>query len=323
MAYTIVSFCGGGVRGLISSTILKNLASHNPRILRGTSLLAGTSIGADIVSSLTVGKSPAEIGDGIVLAAETVFKFPHSNPTSPAYDINLSLDLQRVMHSDKPLSSLQQQVVLTGFNVGAAPAGGNPATPWFAQLFTNVNSPLVDTAATQIAEAVVASGAMPGMLGSLGGYVDGAFVHHDPTLAAIALAVSSGVELGDIVAICIGTGFMANWIGCDTSKWGAQQWLMGDGSAMNSTPPLLVNQANLSPILNISLNGTSTNLMPWLCQMLLGKRYVYLNPTLESYIPENAWAPEQLQYLVSSAQELTATPAWQQATTLLDTYWTE
>jgi ABC-type sugar transport system substrate-binding protein len=50
------------------------------------------------------------------------------------------------------------------------------------------------------------------MLSSHGEKVDGAFVNRDPTLAAIASATNEGNRLEDIVVICIGTGFMANYI---------------------------------------------------------------------------------------------------------------
>jgi hypothetical protein len=138
---------------------------------------------------------------------------------------------------------------------------------------------------------------MPGMYGSHHGNVDGAFVNHDPTLAAIAAAVSNGVNLSDIAVICFGTGFMGNWIASDTSKWGAHQWQHGDDNPLNRTPKLLIN-GGISPVLNASLSGTSTNLVPQLCEMLLGReRYAYLNPTLDRIIPENDINPDDLHYM--------------------------
>ena len=172
-------------------------------------------------------------------------------------------------------------------------------------------------------EAVISSGAMPGMLPSYEGNVDGAFVRHDPTLAAIALAVNSGVDLKDIVAISIGTGFMANWIESDTQRWGAEQWLHGDGSGKNHVPPLLINDPSHRPILNLSLNGTSSTLIPMLCEMLLPGRYVNLNPVLPEYIPENAHRDEQLQALCEAADGFWEShpETWERTRELLSTYW--
>ena len=159
------------------------------------------------------------------------------------------------------------------------------------------------------------SGAMPGMFGSCQGNVDGAFVHHDPTLAAIALAVNSGVNHTDVVAICFGTGFMANSLGKATSRWGAERWQNGDPKNPYNTSPLPINAS--SPILNISLNGTSTKLMPMLNGMLFPKRYAYLNPMLQFFIPENDTDQADLNYLQAKPLEVDFSPAEE----LLASYW--
>jgi patatin-like phospholipase/acyl hydrolase len=105
-----MSFYGGGIRGLLSATLLGRLAAKYPQIPTNTTLLAGISTGSLIVSALS--------------SRQVVTQIPQ---------------------------------------------------------FSNTD--------TQIADVVVASGFMPGMLPSYLGTVDGAFVHHDPTLAAIALAL--------------------------------------------------------------------------------------------------------------------------------------
>jgi patatin-like phospholipase/acyl hydrolase len=74
---------------------------------------------------------------------------------------------------------------------------------------------------THLIDAVVSSGAMPAQMGSWKGNIDGALVNHDPSLAAIALAVNEGVDLSDITLIYFGTGLMSNWISSHTSTWGA------------------------------------------------------------------------------------------------------
>lgn len=324
MAYTIVSFCGGGIRGLLSSTLLRKLTEINPGIVTNTKLLAGTSTGSGIVGSLVRYKkyhSPLDCVQDIIkgfhLQAEKFFPKLCADPNAPAYGNAQFIGLQKHLHGENTLSSLSQHVLFTAFNVGAHDK------PWQPLLLTNVPKAPVPTADTRIADAVVASGSMPGMLPSYQGNVDGAFVHHDPTLAAIALAVNSGIALEEISVICFGTGFMANWIGSDTSLWGAHQWLKGDGSKDNRLPDLLINETGACPILNISLNGTSTNLIPMLSSMLLPGRYVYLNPVLDRLVPENAHSQDELDYLISSADSFPADnpEAWQKAKSLLSTYW--
>jgi len=51
-SYRILSFCGGGIRGLLSSGLLHRLAESCPRLVPDTDQLAGTSTGADIIRSI-------------------------------------------------------------------------------------------------------------------------------------------------------------------------------------------------------------------------------------------------------------------------------
>jgi hypothetical protein len=174
-------------------------------------------------------------------------------------------------------------------------------------------------------DAVVATSSMPGMFGAhaFGNYtgtVDGAFVNHDPTLAAIALAIHSGVNPSDIVAICFGTGLMANNLGSATQTWGVHQWQKGDHDNPYNVPPLLIN-GTPSPALNISLTGTSTSLTPLLAGMMLPGRYAYLNPTLPLYIPENETNMAVLDLLQAEAEAVTNTPAFATAEALVNKYW--
>jgi len=82
-----------------------------------------------------------------------------------------------------------------------------------------------------------------------------------------------------------------------------------------STPALLVNGA-ISPILNASLNGTSTTLMPQLAGMLLGDRYACINPKIP-FIAENDVTPSALAELVNAANGADLSAAEQ----LLANYW--
>lgn len=240
----------------------------------------------------------------------TLLGDPKTDPAKPAFSVDKVAARQRELHPFNPrLRELHQKVLFTSFHVG-----GGPGQSWHTVLFNNL--PKSTNAETRLVDAVVSSGAMPGQLGSWKGHIDGAFVNHDPTLAAIALAVNEGVALQDITAICFGTGFMANWIRSDTHAWGAQQWQNGDDNPADNTPPLLVNGTD-SPILNAMLNGTSTNLTPQLCGMMLGDRYAYLNPVLDRYIAEDDTNPNDLAYLESQSAKVDIS----QASSVVDKYW--
>jgi patatin-like phospholipase/acyl hydrolase len=311
--FKILSFCGGGMRGLASLVMLNQLHKLNPGIVKNADMLAGTSTGSGIAASLAHGMSPEEL----ILAYETVgrefFVDPGTDPNAPAYDMTKDYANVSRVFGTKTLADFSQNLLFTAFDVG------NSVTqqPWGPVLFNNfTGSP---TANTPIADAVAASGAMPGMLGShtfgnYNGLVDGAFVHHDPTLAAVALAVNSGIDPNDIVVICFGTGYMPNWLDASSANWGAAQW-QGTASAGNQVPALLINGVT-SPILNLCLNGTSTNTFPMIAGYLLPGRFAYQNPTIP-FTPENTTNPVKLFELVEAAKKVDTTVA----AGLVSTYW--
>jgi predicted acylesterase/phospholipase RssA len=307
-SYKILSFCGGGIRGLASATMLNYLYQKYPHIISGADLLAGTSTGADIAADLATGTIPQNLINFYLTDSVKFFKHPSTISRLPAYSIDLFAASVFAKYGQMKLSGLNQSVAMTTFNVG------DNTTNWFPIVFNNL--PQSDNADTLVAEAVVASSSMPGMFGSYKNMVDGAFVNHEPTIAAVALAVNSGVNLDDIVVINFGTGLMGNSLGPVTHHWGAHQWQDGEPSMSSEIYPLLIN-GKPSPILNISLNGTSANVTPMIANWLLPGRYVNLNPTLDMFIPENDTNPADLQYLQDTALEVDFTPA----ENLLQKYW--
>jgi uncharacterized protein len=293
-SYRILAFVGGGIRGMASARMLMRLTKHHPQLVANADLLAGTSVGSSIISSLVAGKSPAQVYDNLTTSAVKYFSHPNSDRSQPAFSVDEVVVGQRLLHPLNPrLNELDQKVLFTAFNVT-----GGPNNTWKPLLFNNLAKST--NAHTHLIDAVVSSGAMPAQMGSWKGNIDGAFVNHDPSLAAIALAVNEGVDLSDITLICFGTGLMSNWISSDTSTWGAQQWQNGDGNPQDHTPSVLINGTD-APVLNATLNGTSTNLVPDMVEMMLGGRYAYLNPTLDRFIAEDDTNPADLSYLKAQA----------------------
>ena len=62
LPYRILSFDGGGIRGLFQAVFTEEIDRHFP-VLSDISLLAGTSTGAIVAVALALGKSPPEIVD--------------------------------------------------------------------------------------------------------------------------------------------------------------------------------------------------------------------------------------------------------------------
>ena len=329
--FTILSFVGGGIRGLMSATILQRL-SQPPydTLINQTTMLAGCSTGAIISSELLAGTTPQGLIELFTGSEIGFYNNMNDKPDAPAYPMIDVLYSQEQLHGDTPVSQAAKDVLLVSFNVGALktnPDGRVVPKPWDPIMFTNLlgteqdrQSGLDGNSSTPIAIAACSSGAMPGQLGSVEGNVDGAFFNHDPTLAAICLAVHNGVPLEKIVAITIGTGLMPDWLASDTTNWGAKQWMNGDANPFDNTPPFLMNQTQPSPILDMCLSGTSANMMPRLCKMLLGDRYVNINPRLPCFIPENSTSPQAIN-LLQRHGESGDPENFEKAQALLRDYW--
>ncbi len=324
--FTILAFVGGGIRGLMSVTILKRLKEYRPDLIRDVDLIAGCSTGSIITSELLAGKTPEEIIHLFTHGELNFYDNMNTDPTAPAYPIKSVYETQDLLHGAKKVGDeTRKKVLFVTFNVGGLELvdGIVVPRPWSPWMVTNMltEADLKDGfdghVNYPIAKAATSSGSMPGQLNSFEGNVDGAFFNHDPTMAAIALAVHNGHKLEDISAITIGTGLMPDWVAPNTYEWGARQWMDGVPNPFENTTPFLMNQERSSPMLDMCLNGTSDNLMPTLAKLMLGDRFTNLNPRLPCFIPENSTSPQAISLLEDHGNKLDLETAYQ----LIDKYW--
>src|SRR5262245_47478400 len=61
MSYLVLTFDGGGIRGVLTARLLERLVADQPDLLEKTQLLAGTSTGGIIALGLAFGLSPARL----------------------------------------------------------------------------------------------------------------------------------------------------------------------------------------------------------------------------------------------------------------------
>ncbi len=327
MTYKILSFCGGGFRGLLSALMLRELDAkfkeETGRKLTDTAdMLCGTSTGATITALLGIELTPEELValyEGPIRAATAIGQTndPH-NPLFPNPRQQIGrLPKQIADRVDMAIREIKKHILFTTFQLGTPARGETPGQTWGPVLFHNL--PQSPSADTRLIDAVMASGAMPGLLGtySIGDlqYVDGAFFNHDPTLAAVAAAVDPlthmNLKVETVSVINFGTGLMPNWIGSDATCWGAYQWLNGVGGQDDNLPQILSNMApnQQIPVLNMILNGTSTNSIPYLASMMLGDRYANLNPQLSQYIGEADTSDNAIRVFKEALASLDFSPA--------------
>ena len=284
--YKILSLCGGGVRGIMSATILARLEASHPGFMSNIDLMAGTSTGSAIISLLLGNYTTKDLGKRLV---EFIKHYQpavkNHDPKRPMNNLHDFIDALTTIHNgNPPLSTFNQQVLMTSFQLGNVATGQH----WDQFIMTNFDDD--DTKQIGIVDATTASCCMNGMYAAHQFTynnetiyaVDGAFASHDPTLIAIAYAMKyKNIPIEDIVVVDVGTGFMPhNFDGEAVKNWGCEQWVYAKNNDA-VVPPLLANQPFSIPILDILLNGTNTTLVQQQANMMLPGRFVNLNPHIK------------------------------------------
>ena len=72
--YRILSLDGGGIRGVLSARILKEIAELHPNFLDKVDMFAGTSTGAILAAGLATGRTPQEMVELYEDHGSTIFK---------------------------------------------------------------------------------------------------------------------------------------------------------------------------------------------------------------------------------------------------------
>lgn len=262
-AYRILAFDGGGVRGVLSATLLKRLEDSFPGLVEKADLVAGTSIGSLIALALAFGLSPARLSE-ITSTVDwgAVFRRKSTGLVRPmcggTYGIRA---INSVFPPGLRLRDLSKRVLAISFRVTASDGGS------WAPVFFN-NFPSSDTKDASVLDVALACTAVPTCFPSHRGYIDGGVVANNPSVAALSAAVDPGLggqSIQDVVLLSIGTGRILYRIDADTTLWGAVQW------ALHPSPS--------TPLITLMVDGVSQCYTTF-SRQILGERYYRLDPVL-------------------------------------------
>jgi patatin-like phospholipase/acyl hydrolase len=232
--YRILSFDGGGIRGLVTLAILKRLESQVPNLLQDADLIAGTSTGGIIALGLAAGKS---VDDMISLYRDNgAAIFDDSwerNLTDVGGMIGADYDqghlgtLLTGIFQGMMLKDLQKRVLIPSFDLDNGAT--NPANrTWHPKFFHNFPGPDSD-GDELVVDVALDTSAAPTYFPSHGVFIDGGVVANNPSLAAIAQTQDPrnqdpAPNLSDIHVLSIGTGTNLSFINGTNLDWGLAQW---------------------------------------------------------------------------------------------------
>ena len=266
MSKKILSFDGGGIRGVISLSFLKSLEKDTGiAVSQKADILAGTSTGSIIAAALSVGMTVEEILDFYTSMSSEIFKKKHSldrflSLSSKYSSENLYQSLQKVFSSkgfdpQTPLSKLSKQIVIPTVSLD-----DKKLKRWRTEVLTNASE-------TSLIDAMMKSTAAPTFFPSYKDHIDGGMAANDPS--AIAYATCGGAD----ALLSFGTGYTAYNIS-KGEDWGALSWVL------DLNPD---SKATKTPLLTM-LFDVQDQLPGQLCQLLLGKRYSRLNLELSESV---------------------------------------
>src|ERR1039458_6358290 len=122
--YRILSFDGGGIRGLVTLAILKRLEAQIPNLIKGADLLAGTSTGGIIALGLAAGKSVDEMISLYTDNGKDIFDDSFLDDirdiggiVGADYDQKTLEKILKGMFKDMRLKELGKRVLIPSFNL--------------------------------------------------------------------------------------------------------------------------------------------------------------------------------------------------------------
>lgn len=232
--YRILTFDGGGIRGLVTLALLKRLETHVPSLIRDADLLAGTSTGGIIALGLAAGMS---VDDLIALyrdKGKDIFDDSWWDDlrdmgglSGADYDQASLEKLLKGIFKGTRLKDLGRRVLIPTFDLDNESKVAAKRT-WSPKFFHNFPGNDSDGQET-VVEVALRTSAAPTYFPSHNGFIDGGVVANNPSMAALTQALDTrGGEppptLGEVSLLSLGTGTNLSFIKGATLDWGLAQW---------------------------------------------------------------------------------------------------
>jgi patatin-like phospholipase/acyl hydrolase len=299
--YRILALDGGGIRGVLTASVLERLEAEFPEFLSNVDLFAGTSTGGILALGLASGLSPRELRELYEESANQVFvnkparyfieqfeqfreKFDQfyvaDYPNQPLKQALIN------KFGSKTLGDLQKKVLITSFDLDDGGSHNYPRR-WQPKIFANFGED--PDKAQKIVDVALYTSSAPSYFPIYQGFVDGGVIANNPSMCALAQAIRKDEKGGkqslkNIRLLSLGTGTNSTFLDVveERGNWGYLQWLMG-----GEAPEVFASGAVHGAILRVMLEGTVA-LADYQCRQILGKSYHRFDPLLEKPIALDA-----------------------------------
>ena len=304
--FRILSFDGGGIRGVLTAVLVNRLLGEYPTLLQDRpdtiTMFAGTSTGGILALGLAAGLTPAQIRDLYVTNGKLIFDSSWTRDvveigglSGAKYDnVNLKDILQETFGALK-LKDLKPRVLIASFSLDNQAPDPSSRT-WNPKFFHNFSGADSD-GESLLVDVAMSTSAAPTYFPSYGVYVDGGVIANNPSMAAVVQALDGRNQAGEratldgIKLLSVGTGASLQYIDGQDHDWGDAQWI--------------------KPILNVMMDG-GVGVADFECAQLLGDRYCRVEPIFpagKSFPMDDVNKIVDLMDLAQSF-DLTGTVAW-------------
>ncbi len=270
--FRILSFDGGGIRGVLTAVLLDRLLAEYPGLLQDRpdtiTMFAGTSTGGILALGMAAGLTPAQIRDLYVTNGKLIFDSSWTRDvveigglSGAKYDnANLKQILRETFGALK-LKDLKPRVLIASFSLDNQAPDPSSRT-WNPKFFHNFSGTDSD-GESLLVDVAMSTSAAPTYFPSYGVYVDGGVIANNPSMAAVVQALDGRNQAGEratlegIKLLSVGTGASLEYIEGQDHDWGDAQWI--------------------KPILNVMMDG-GVGVADFECAQLLGNRYCRIEP---------------------------------------------
>ena len=300
--HKIIAFDGGGIRGILTATLLERLAAAYPALLGNATLLAGTSSGGIIALSLATGMSPSAVRQLCVDSGPKIFDGNWGSLGgwfTSKYDNDGLRETLTAVFGGMTLGALAKEVLVSSFDLDYddPQEAGEYSRRWKAKFFTNRPA---DKDRSELAlDVALSTSAAPTYFPIYKGYIDGGVIANNPSVAALAQVLAPPVgqpnaygNPGNVLLLSLGSGMSFKWIDETNASWGKLDWIQ-DGR-----------------IIEIMMEGVA-DVADFQCAQILAGRYKRLAPAFPPGETVDLDDVEKIRYLSRFAQEVEIAPAVQ------------